>query len=162
MPAGEKSPAIMHFRQMCAVALSAMECLQTHLNPPDKDVHPEVLLSLAACTDTADPWTSESTKELAMQLLHRHQQQYLSDTFMVEYVLKGFVLPLFSNSKPSTVTSQGRKALTPALNDRYRPNDLDIAGKPWKFREVSAVTVFGWTVRLADVSYQIEHPAGYR
>lgn len=61
---------------------------------------------------------------------------------------------MFKNSKPSTVTEQGRKETVESLpNQRLSASHLyDPARKPWKFREVGSITIFRWAIEKSDVS----------
>jgi hypothetical protein len=125
------------------------------------DIDPTLLLSLLAYTDIEDPWASEATQKLALELLSMHQTQLLANRFIVDYVLIGFVRPLFSNSKPPAVTPQSRKALNPMPKEYRSSGEQDPSNKPWKFRDVYTVTVFRWVVTNADVSSGTLNPTTY-
>lgn len=116
------------------------------------DVDPAFLLSVLAYSDAEDPWASEATQKSALKLLSIHQTQLLANIFIIDYVLIGFVRPLFSTSKPAAISLQGRKALNSISNDRSRFSE-DPVSKPWKFRDIYAVTIFRWAVRNADVRH---------
>ena len=71
---------------------------------------------------------------------------------MAEDVLSDLLRPLFSKSRPATVTASGRKA------EFVEPSRYDNASaeaearKPWKYDRRYAVTVFEWAVQHSDVS----------
>jgi hypothetical protein len=111
----------------------------------------DILLKLLAFTDLDDPWTSASTYASAQEILSRHTQQLQTHDFIINYVLKGFIRPLFSKSTPASVTPQGRKVIYPVAENPHHHTDLDLSSKPWKTEEISAVTILGWAVRQSDV-----------
>jgi Tti2 family len=145
-----KTPALERLTFTAETVLRAI--LRLHAQPDfwEVNIDPTLLLSLLAYVDGRDPWASEATQKLALELLSKHQAQLVANSFIIDYVLLGFVRPLFSDSKPPTVTSQGRKALNSAPKN-HRISSEDPSNKPWKFRDVYATTVFKWTVANADV-----------
>lgn len=120
--------------------------------PPDLD--PQILLSLLAFTNARDPWTIPSTLTSAKSLLSKHSGQLSSADFVIKFLIQSFIRPLFSKSKPSAITSTGRKAMeTSAPPKKIDFNELDQSSKPWKYDAVYAVTVFGWAAENVSVSY---------
>ena len=120
----------------------------------------EVLLSLLAFTQLGDTWNSKQAYEISMDDLDHQSQEVLTGAFIVDYVLKGFIRPLFAKSTPRTITSQGRKAPDETLGNRITEmaSSPDTISKPWKCRDIHTVTVFKWVVTRADVRPQvIEH-----
>lgn len=116
---------------------------------PDQDV----LLSLVAFTDSRDAWTTSASHQKAQELLERFSKEVDNSDFLVEFILKHFIRPLFSRSKPAAITATGRKAMaTSAPQKGFDPADLDPANKPWKFKDVYAITVFQWAVNHSQVS----------
>lgn len=117
----------------------------------ESDVELDVLLSLVSFTNARDPWTSNPAHIIATKILHDHAKRVQTEEFIIEFILKGFVRPLFTNSRPTTVTAGGRKAINP---DNVRSQiDLDPSVRPWKFQQISAVTILGWVVSQSDVGY---------
>ncbi|OBT61657.1 hypothetical protein VE03_08418 [Pseudogymnoascus sp. 23342-1-I1] len=112
----------------------------------------EVLLSLLAFTQLGDTWNSKPAYEISMDALDHQPREVLTGAFTVDYVLKGFIRPLFAKSTPRTVTSQGRKAPNENLGNRITElaSSPDAISKPWKCRDIHAVTVFKWVVTRAD------------
>lgn len=120
----------------------------------------EVLLSLLAFTHLGDTWNSKPAYGVSKDALNHRSQEVHTGAFIVDYVLKGFIRPLFAKSTPQTITSQGRKA--PIENLRNRITEVesshDAISKPWKCGDIHAVTVFKWVVTAADVRSQVvEH-----
>ncbi|RDW69699.1 hypothetical protein BP6252_08719 [Coleophoma cylindrospora] len=107
----------------------------------------QVLLSLIAFTDKRDVWTSQKSLSNAQAILSRCSEQIKSKEFLVDFLLKETIRPLFSKSKPAAITSTGRKAMpTSAPPRRFETADMDPANKPWKFKDLWAITVFNWIV----------------
>jgi hypothetical protein len=136
---------------MSKIALKCIRHLQTHFIPQGDQVDSRVLLSILAYTDAEDPWTSGAVQEAAEEVLSYHQKQLISHEFIIEHVLIGFIRPLFSESQPASVTSQGRKAINHTIQRPDHLRDLDASKKPWKCREVSAMAVLRWGVRNMEV-----------
>jgi hypothetical protein len=135
-----------------SVAFKCIRHLQAHSIPHGEQLDPNVLLSTIAYTDLEDPWTTETLREEAEQVLSCHKKQLTSNEFIVNHVLLGFIRPLFSESQPSSVTSQGRKAINQTVRKPDHLRDLDASKKPWKFREVSTMAVLRWSIQNMDVS----------
>jgi len=144
----DNSTQIQNLVSRSSTAFECMRHLQAHFLSHEQ-VNSDTLLSIIAYTDAEDPWTLESTQRMAEQVLGYHQTQLISHDFIIEHVLLGFIRSLFSDSQTSSVTSQGRKAINQTVH--HLP-DLDASKKPWKFREVSAMTVLRWAIRNMDVS----------
>jgi hypothetical protein len=144
-----------HIEDLVSISGPAFKCIQ-HIQArflsQDEQVNPDALLSIIAYTDTEDPWTLESTQRTAEQVLSYHQKQLMSHDFIVEHVLVAFIRPLFSDSQTPSVTSQGRKAIDQTVQGPHYLRVMDASKKPWKFREVSAMTVLRWAIRSMDVS----------
>ncbi|KFY43860.1 hypothetical protein V495_03711 [Pseudogymnoascus sp. VKM F-4514 (FW-929)] len=112
----------------------------------------EALLGLLAFTQLGDSWNSQPTYDISTDTLNGRPQEVLSEAFVVDYVLKGFLRPLFATSTPRTITSQGRKAPNENLGTRIAEvaSSADAVSKPWKFKDIHSVTVFKWVVTKAD------------
>jgi hypothetical protein len=153
----EKEKSIVQWKAMSMLALKSIRCLESYDYIPGEMIGSATLLSLLAFTKPTDVWNSKPAYELAKDILDRHKLKVCSDQFITEYVLNSFIRPLFMKSRPDTVTSEGRKATnTNAVDQRHRgSNGFDPATKPWKFRDIHAVTVFGWAIANAQVNLQI-------
>jgi hypothetical protein len=128
-----------------------IEHLDTHFLTRGKRIDEDILLSWIAYTNVDDPWTSKALQEKAGELLNRHQEQLLTPDFIVDYVLTGFIRPLFSSSRAPVITSQGRKAISASSISLHPANNLDSSSKAWKSHGVHAVAVFEWAVGHMDV-----------
>ncbi|KAH8681612.1 hypothetical protein BX600DRAFT_28060 [Xylariales sp. PMI_506] len=118
------------------------------------------LRSVTAYTDSRDPWTTDGAAAAAEALLAQHLSSAgagddLKSRFIMDELLAGFLRPLFSKSRPATVTASGRKAAFPeaaaSSSSRYRPAD-EQASKPWADpqQQLYAVAVLAWAVAHAD------------
>lgn len=116
------------------------------------------MISVAAFANSDDAWTSAQSAEISGKLLQdRFQSRGKKDEerlakFVAADVLSDFLRPLFSKSRPATVTASGRRAefVEPG---RYDNASADAeARKPWKYDRRYAVTVFEWAVLHSDVS----------
>ncbi|KAH6635214.1 hypothetical protein B0J18DRAFT_472244 [Chaetomium sp. MPI-SDFR-AT-0129] len=91
---------------------------------------------------------------------NRAEEEPRSKTaFITETVLQSYLRPLFSRSRPATVTASGRKAAYPDQDDsgaggprRGGASLLEETAqtKPWKYTDLRAVPVLGWAVKEAD------------
>ncbi|KAH8808777.1 hypothetical protein F5884DRAFT_793275 [Xylogone sp. PMI_703] len=116
-----------------------------------------VLLSILAFTDLRDPWMTGVSNEIALQILQQSKDLVLIPEFIIEFVLKSFLRPLFLKSKPSTITATGRKAMpSSAPPKRYEAASVDRSNKPWKYDKPYAVTILRWVVQnsSAEVTQQ--------
>ncbi|KXJ95203.1 hypothetical protein Micbo1qcDRAFT_230497 [Microdochium bolleyi] len=115
---------------------------------------PAAIIALAAYTNQDDRWSSPDLAESAQELLHTAFEDVTSgqrlQTLILDQILQALIRPLFSKSRPATVTASGRKAefVQPS---RYDNLDADAeAKKPWKYQQRYAITVFGWAVEQID------------
>ncbi|RYP89249.1 hypothetical protein DL770_004468 [Monosporascus sp. CRB-9-2] len=111
------------------------------------------LISITAFINTEDPWTTTESASLDRELLDecfQPQPQEQRTKFITEDILSNFLRPLFSKSRPATVTASGRKA------EFVEPSRYDNASaeaearKPWKYGQRYAITVFEWAVLQSD------------
>ena len=126
----------------------------------------ETYLTLIAFADDKnhhnnDNNNNNSYSSLVKPILERHHPWLVSDggKFIVERVLQGYLRPLFSRSKPASITSSGRKAEYRSDDDAKANSrgqtglaEDDAETKPWKFGDLRAVPVVNWVVGNADVS----------
>ncbi|RYP17294.1 hypothetical protein DL765_004585 [Monosporascus sp. GIB2] len=114
---------------------------------------PSTLISITAFINTEDPWTTIESASLARELLDERfqpQSREQRSKFITEDILSDFLRPLFSKSRPATVTASGRKAefVEPSRYDNA--NAEAEARKPWKHGQRYAITVFEWAVSQSD------------
>ena len=115
----------------------------------------QVLLTLLAFADESEPWVpSVEVSAQASSLLDRLLgDARAKEQFMAESILQRYLRPLFSKSKPESITSSGRKA---AFVDPFRgrgeglPDD-SAETKPWKFTDLRAIPAVAWVIKEADV-----------
>lgn len=112
----------------------------------EKDVDYHLLLTLVAFTDTRDTWTSSPVQAAAARILADHANKMQTEEFIIHYILKDFIRPLFSKLGPATVTTHGRKVIHTVAANTHHHNEMDPSLKPWKFQEISATRIFGWVV----------------
>lgn len=98
------------------------------------------------------PWTGRETSNVARRALEQQftRQPPLPD-LLAETVLKGYLRPLFSRSRPKNVTASGRKAAFADEDDA--PGDLrdeSRQAKPWKYADHRAIAVFQWTIETSQ------------
>jgi hypothetical protein len=123
----------------------------------------EVLYALLVYTDnTLTTWCSPPTTAKATALL---EQQFsvpgspTKEQFLTDAVLQKYLRPLFSKSKPSSITASGRKAEytdSAAARGENMPEESPLT-KPWKYTDQRAIPALAWAVRTADVSSS--HPS---
>ncbi|KAH6631935.1 hypothetical protein F5144DRAFT_489530 [Chaetomium tenue] len=122
----------------------------------------EVLHTLLAYTNEEQSGGSHETEAIANRLL---EQQFsipgssTKDEFLTETVLQAYLRPLFSQSKPSSITASGRKA-------EYRDNatskgesmpDESAVTKPWKYTDMRSIPAVAWAVREANTQLIAQH-----
>lgn len=101
----------------------------------------------------ADPWTTQETCEIARDLLSQQLLHKFNQSDLIETILKEYLRPVFSKSRPKAVTASGRKAEFPDEEDPHRGLADDTKEvKPWKYEDHRAIAVFHWVVVTTDVS----------
>ncbi|KAL2140987.1 hypothetical protein VTI28DRAFT_2992 [Corynascus sepedonium] len=116
----------------------------------------EVLFTLLACADETQTWPRPETKTTAERLLEQQLKNVpdapTKEKFLTETVLQTYLRPLFSKSKPASVTASGRRAeyADGAANRGESMPDESALIKPWKYTDLRAVSAVGWAVREAD------------
>ncbi|KAK0714934.1 hypothetical protein B0H67DRAFT_229057 [Lasiosphaeris hirsuta] len=144
--------ALQRFAEAVEPATQALEHL-AQLTSPATWVHDdEFWLTLIALSDTTQDWTKISPKVpgRANALI---QARFAGDgsrkeRFIVEDVLQRYLRPLFSRSKPASITTAGRKAEyqdPSAGRGEGIPNDSEET-KPWKFKGSRAIPAVAWAV----------------
>lgn len=114
---------------------------------------PRVLLTITIYTSVQDPWMLAETAPMARAILDEALADNDKKTSLItSTILSDFLRPLFSKSRPATVTASGRKAefvettrYSGSLND---PSELET--KPWKHAHRYAISVFEWAVQNSD------------
>lgn len=111
-------------------------------------------IALIAYTDSSEAWCSEAAQRKALRILKDHGPQASESKFIINDLLQDFIRSLFRDSKPDTVTAEGRKKTVPdVVEKKFSPSGLyDPVKRPWKYRDIHAATVLRWAVEKSDVS----------
>ena len=115
----------------------------------------DTLLTVISFTNPAvtDPWTTQEACNLARDLLSRQLLHHVNQSDLIETILKDYLRPAFSKSRPKAVTASGRKAEFLEEDDPHRGLTDDTKEvKPWKYEDHRAITVFHWVVSTTGVS----------
>lgn len=100
-----------------------------------------------------DPWTIQEACDIARELLSQQLLHHFNQPDLIETILKDYLRPAFSKSRPKAVTASGRKAEFPEEDDPHRGLTDDTKEvKPWKYEDHRAIVVFHWVVLTTDVS----------
>ncbi|KAL4797871.1 hypothetical protein BDV19DRAFT_377359 [Aspergillus venezuelensis] len=135
-------------RQRSAVALCAIEALNSVLPLRKTEAVEDVIMTVASFTSEADPWTRDNTHESSRRILKDFIETSDSSFYWatIKSILKTRVRPLFAKSKNTAITESGRKNFHPVPLPRFDLSILDPETKPWKNRDAYIVTVFSWVL----------------
>ncbi len=138
------------------MGVEALEGLMKRIEPVRLD--DDVLFALLVYSGylRKSPLASPKTKETAARLL---EQQFsipgspTKEKFIIDSILQKYLRPLFSKSKPASVTASGRRAEYPDTPTRGEsmPDDSALT-KPWKYTDLRAIPALFWVIHEADVS----------
>ncbi|KAL2267728.1 hypothetical protein VTJ83DRAFT_5005 [Remersonia thermophila] len=140
-----------------AAADAGLQALKTLASQhPTVRLDDDVLLTLIAYADAAEPWSADDDHRRAVAARLVEQQLGIpgasKEAFLAETVLQRHLRPLFSRSKPPSITASGRKAEYPeggAGRGESMP-DESLRTKPWKYGDLRAVPAVAWAVREVD------------
>jgi hypothetical protein len=144
------------FWKLSGVGIQILEELMKRLEDAVR-LDDEVLYALLVYTDEMHTWCGRETKASVQRLL---EQQFsipgspTKEEFLTEKVLQQYLRPLFSKSKPASITASGRKAEytdSAATRGESMPEESALT-KPWKYTDLRAIPAIEWAVREADVS----------
>lgn len=150
---------VNRFRASSTLGIEVFEALMKQIDDPVR-LEDEVLYALLVYTDDTQLWCSPQAKARATALLEEQFSVPGSPTkeqFLTEAVLQKYLRPLFSKSKPSSITASGRKAEytdSAASRGENMPEESALT-KPWKYTDQRAIPAVAWAVREADVSSTI-------
>ncbi|KAI6376732.1 hypothetical protein MCOR25_002697 [Pyricularia grisea] len=145
--------------------LAVIKCiLQNHrrgIRDATDLVGPQVLVTAVAYADPDLPWTTPAASQLAREVIEAIvlAADVSKDAIVVDWLLKDYLRPLFTRSKPDTVTDSGRKAHfapEPDSTDGVL-NRETRAAKPWKHVDLRAVPAFAWALKEADKDLMSRH-----
>ncbi|PMD29993.1 hypothetical protein L207DRAFT_642083 [Hyaloscypha variabilis F] len=121
------------------------------LTPPSLDPPPPIdnaiLLSVLTFTNDEDPWTTSSARSQALNFLSHYTSQTHSSSFLITYLLQSVIRPLFSKSRPSTITSSGRKAMPSSLPPKHHDFTAEQTSKPWKYSAPYSLALLEFAVQ---------------
>ena len=110
---------------------------------------PSTVITLISLTDDTQPYSTPLSTDLASGLLFCHLMGRDRPSFPVDTVLTSYLKPLFSSSRPPTVTPSGRKAAFPDNDSLSRepglPDDSRRT-KPWKYVDLRSIPVLTWAI----------------
>lgn len=141
-----------HSREIAPYGLSILQIL---VNFYSIKLSVDTLLTVISFTDpaVADPWTTQEACDIARELLSQQLLHHFNQLDLIETILKDYLRPAFSKSRPKAVTASGRKAEFPEEDDPHRGLADDTREvKPWKYEDHRAIVVFHWAVLNTDVS----------
>ncbi|KAG9234059.1 hypothetical protein BJ875DRAFT_462668 [Amylocarpus encephaloides] len=144
-----RDKAIIHVRRKANLGIPLLNTLLLGLPSSRPSSLPEpILLTLISFSSPSPyaPWTSPSLSCVASDILAKYTIQTLTLPFLSAHLLTTIIRPLFSVSKPETITSSGRKAMTPSAPQRTGTENLQRSRKPWKYEAVYSIAVFAWVV----------------
>ncbi|KAK0666672.1 hypothetical protein QBC41DRAFT_325278 [Cercophora samala] len=149
-----------HCKATSVIGLQCLEAIDNVFNPSTLD--DDTLLTLIAYSHPDENWSEDpiKTAKLAAAILKTYPFPNKAD-FITSKVLQSYLRPLFSKSKPSTITSSGRKAEYQTDNSRDGIPDDTAATKPWKFTDLRSIPVFSWAVTEADNALISTHWPSY-
>lgn len=123
----------------------------------DDQLKLHVLSALAAFTSRIDPWTTDQAFNHASHLLEAFKSKIYEEPEgslapLLGEILKAVIKPLFSKTRNVATTAAGRKNEHPVPLPRFDQSVFDEGAKPWRFKDVWAVTVLTWIVGQYQVS----------
>lgn len=144
------------------IAPYGLSVLQILVNDYSTKFSVDTLLTVISFTNPAvtDPWTTQEACDLARDLLSQQLLHHFNQSDLIETILKDYLRPAFSKSRPKAVTASGRKAEFPEEDDPHRGLADDTKEvKPWKYEDHRAIPVFHWVVLATDVGFEHLSPS---
>jgi hypothetical protein len=139
-------------QEIAPIGLTALSKLVQHQESSGLDLNSQDLITICAFADGKETWSTEQTTALATDILRECLSKNSEEAFAIETILKGYLRPLFSKSRPATVTESGRKAEYLDSDGKRGLPDETRRTKPWKYQDLRAIPAFSWVVDSADVS----------
>ncbi|TVY37373.1 CCA tRNA nucleotidyltransferase, mitochondrial [Lachnellula occidentalis] len=132
-----------------ALGLESLQILITQISSPrPSTIDPKTIITLITFSSTMDPWTTPAILSLSTSFLSLYTPQTHTQDLILT-LLNTFIRPLFSHSKPRTITSSGRKAMPSSAPLPKHDVAAERTSKPWKYETVYAVRVLAWIVENA-------------
>ncbi|GAB1319043.1 hypothetical protein MFIFM68171_09253 [Madurella fahalii] len=149
---------VEYCREGSTLGLQIFDAVMNQAGQPALD--DDILLTLLAFTDETQEWSTADTAKTASALISQYFDtgSATKEHFITERALQHYLRPLFSKSKPSSVTASGRKAEYADTNARGHGIPDDSAQtKPWKYTDLRAIPVVAWAVNEADDQLIAQH-----
>lgn len=109
-------------------------------------------MTAIAHTDPSLPWTTVEAARQAADVVLAAVGAKGKAALVADDVLRDYLRPLFSKSRPAAVTASGRKAAFAEEPGAHGSLALETrAAKPWKHTDLRAVPVFAWALCEVDV-----------
>lgn len=116
-------------------------------------VDAKVLIAILAFTSEKDDWTTPKSVSVAESILAlcSIQRQTSAPDFVRQTLLHDFIRPLFSASKPESITNSGRKAMPSSAPPKRHDFTNEKAQQPWRYEAPHSIAVLEWAVKNASV-----------
>ncbi|CAM1511089.1 Fc.00g086020.m01.CDS01 [Cosmosporella sp. VM-42] len=135
------------------VAEVGLACLHMISSKWSYSLDESSLLTVAAYTDSRDPWTTLKVSEVASSLLEAELKNTKKADFIAGPLLQAFLRPLFAKSS-TRVTASGRPShyQTP-IDQQGHFSEIPV----WKEQIPWAVSTFRWAVKASESSLIQRH-----
>jgi hypothetical protein len=151
--------AIRTTQRVGILGLQCLQFLNTANEPAQITLDPQMLISVIAFSSPRDSWTTATSLSIATSIISSFTAQISSTEFIIKFLIQGVIRPVFSKSKPTAVTSTGRKAMSSSTPRNFDPvADLDPANKPWKYACPYSITVFERAICSSSVIFLVFLP----
>ncbi|KAL8399587.1 hypothetical protein RB594_000110 [Gaeumannomyces avenae] len=119
---------------------------------------PDAVATAIAHTDPSLPWTTPEAARQAADVARAAAERRGKTALIADDVLRDYLRPLFSKSRPAAVTASGRRAEFAEEPGAHGSLALETrAAKPWKHTDLRAVPVFAWALHEADKDLMAQH-----
>ncbi|EKD21679.1 uncharacterized protein L3040_004901 [Drepanopeziza brunnea f. sp. 'multigermtubi'] len=148
-PSSSRNEALRLAQRKGTLGLKSLQVL-CRLNDSVPDTR--VLLSVLAFTSQKDPWTTSESASIAQQFFSLPSiQRYTSNPeFIPQKLLQEFTRPLFSASKPESITTAGRKAMPSTAPPKRHDFVNEKKSQPWRYEVPYSIAVLEWAVQNAS------------
>ncbi|KAL8372427.1 hypothetical protein RB595_001974 [Gaeumannomyces hyphopodioides] len=119
---------------------------------------PDAVVTAIAHADPSLPWTTPEAARRAADVARAVAERKGKTVLIADDVLRDYLRPLFSKSRPAAVTASGRRAEFAEEPGALGSLALETrAAKPWKHTDLRAVPVFAWALYEADKDLMAQH-----
>lgn len=112
-------------------------------------------LSLIPFTSTKSPWTTPRSQQFSEAILDKYKSHAKSYDFLVTYLLKSFIRPIFFNTPaPASITASSRKAAPSSAPPRHIDiHDSSSSSQPWRSNIPYTIPIVQWIIEFMPVSF---------